>query len=199
MNAEQNLAESLGYLAELTEKIKRGQTSRTDGKRYIIWGVMTALGFLGTQVLIWAEVDSFLYIAGLWILVAGIALAAASAVRSDVEAPRVFVSRVLSKIWSFLSLALFLFPAAVMIEARFVGAGALPMTIPVGEMVLLSVAAGIMGALLGVRYFYTVAWCGAGLVMLCALFPGLFGIWFAVMQTLILTVPGIMILKSGGQ
>jgi len=56
-----------------------------------------------------------------------------------------------------------------------------------------------MGILLGMKYFKLVAYLGFILIFICALFPGLFGIWFAIMQTLILTVPGIKILRYQGE
>jgi len=195
----QNLSEHLQYLADLAEKVRQGQTSRAEGKRYIIWGILTALGFLGTQVLIWLEVDSFLSIGGLWVGVVILSFILSSTVRDKTSAPQVFLSRAMGKIWGFLALALWAFPIAVVVEAYYNSVGPLPMVIPVGEMAFLAIAAGIMGILLGMKYFKLVAYLGFILIFICALFPGLFGIWFAIMQTLILTVPGIKILRYQGE
>ena len=199
MNQNTNLAESLKYLADLAEKIRQGQTSRAEGKRYIIWGILTALGFIGTQVLIWVKVDSFLSFVGLWAVVVVAGFGFSATVRDKTETPKVFLSQVMGKIWIFLTFALWQFPVAVIVEGYFNRIPHLSMVIPVGEMAFLAIAAGIMGTLFQFKYFTRLAWIGFILMFVCALLPELFGIWFAIMQTLILTVPGIMILKSRGE
>ena len=192
----ENLSENLDYLVSLAEKLKRGQVSSSEGKRQIVWGIMTALGFLATQVLVLFFSHGLWWILAVWVVVIGFSFVISATIKADTDTTQVFLSRAIGNIWVYLTMALCLFPVAIVIEALVNEVGALPMAIPLGEMAFLSIAAGTMGVLLRLRYFKFVAMVGFFLMFICALLPLWFGIWFAIMQTLLLTVPGVKIIKS---
>ena len=195
--SNQKIVESIDYMVSLVERLRRSGNSRSAGWSHIIWGATTAAGFLTTQGFIIFGVSNLFAYLFIWAAVVVVAIVLNKLfIRFPADSPGFFLDKAIGKSWRYFSLALWVAPIAIVLEAIFLKNSVLTAVIPIAEMIILSVAAGVTGVLAQSRYLGFVAIVGFVFTIAMTPIPLYFGFFFAVMQVLLLVVPGILILRS---
>jgi len=192
--SNQKIVESIDYMVSLVERLRRSGSSRSAGWSHI---ATTAAGFLATQGFIIFGVSKLFAYLFLWAAVVVVAVVLNKLfVRFPADSPGFFLDKAIAKSWRYFSLALWVAPIAIFLMVVFLRKGSPMIVIPIAEMIILSIAAGVTGVLAQSRYLGFVAIVGFVFTIAMTPIPLYFGFFFAVMQVLLLVVPGILILRS---